>query len=328
LISLETVISGKRLEPFFGNAAADYTRALRPYSGDEITDYKFFSKLHKQGLLGFSTTKTFTSESRQGNPLPRFAWTRKFEQGIQAMGLPNVGIYNYPFEKCNMPTIASYLGKSEEEAKTMTHFVEEKAKKNSHIIAVEYNLTCPNVPGCPSCYKEDSLEHLKVVRENTSLPVFAKIGYFSEKEKLVDFGKKMEDIGINSITAINSPPGMGIDFETGKNVVKKYGGVFGRGLKPLALRTVTILYKNTNLDIIGLGGIYQYSDALEFLWAGAKAVEISSKLISELLDFEANEDVVDFHWAPFLRGFKNDIEKFMKRKRMRSLTEIIGKLEK
>lgn len=347
---LETTISGKRLEPFYGNAAADYTRVicrglLIPIPiGDETKDYRLFSELHKKGLLGFVTTKTLTSEPREGNPEPRFAWTKttyakvpplydefdfEFEQGIQSMGLPNVGIYNYPFEKCDAPTIVSYVGKSKDETKAMTKYLDEKAKKNQNIIAVEYNEACPNVPGCPSCYKEDSLEHLKKVRENTDLPIFAKIGYFPEEEKLIKFGKKAEDIGIDGITAINSPPGMEINIETRKSVVKKYGGVFGRGLKPLALRTVNILHENTDLDVIGLGGIYEYSDAIEFLLAGANALEVCSKFISKVhSSYDEKEDVVDYYWAPFLGEFKKDIENYMERKDIKSLTEIIGKLEK
>lgn len=333
---LETLISGKRIEPFFGNAAADYTRAIefqlsywsKPF--DEITDYKLFSRLVDEKLLGFITTKTLTTEPRRGNPHPRFAWTRKFVEGIQSMGLPNVGMYEYPFEECGVSTIISYVGKNIEETKAMTKYLGEKAKKNSNMFAAEYNLACPNVPGCPSCYKEDSLEHLKIVRENTSLPVFAKIGYFPEEEKLIMFGKKVEDIGINGITAINSPPGMGIDIETGSSVVKKYGGIFGRGLKPLALRTVNILHENTNLELIGLGGVYEYSDAIEFLMAGAKAIEISSRFIKDLMDYKPQdtEDIVDSYWAPFLRGFKMNTEDFMDRKGFKSLTEIIDKIER
>jgi len=312
------MIFGRRLNPFYGNAAADYTRVLK--IGDEITDFKLFSKLAKQGLLGFVTTKTLTNESRQGNPEPRFAWIRE-DLGIQSMGLPNGSIWNFPFETCDVPTLVSFTGKTKEETKTMTQFLNEKAKKS--IIAVEYNLACPNVPGCPSCYKKDSLEHLKIVRENINLPIFAKIGYFIEEERLIDFVKEAENIGINGITAINSPPAMGIDFETGKSVVKKYGGMFGRGLKPLALRTVNIIHENSNLSVIGLGGIYEYSDAIEFLRAGASAVQISSAFISKIIN--SHQEVLDV-WSEFLSDFKQTLGSYLDCKTM-SVTEIIGKLE-
>jgi dihydroorotate dehydrogenase len=320
------VISGKRLCPFYGNAAADYTRALWPELCNEITDFNLFSKITKQRLLGFVTTKTLTNEPREGNPHPRFAWIRD-DLGIQSMGLPNGSIWNFPFESCNVPTIVSFTGKATEETKTMTQFLDENARKNKNIIAVEYNLACPNVPGCPSCYKEDSLEHLKTVRENTGLPVFAKIGYFPEEEKLIMFGKKAEDIGINGITAINSPPGMGINIETGRSVVKKYGGVFGRGLKPLALRTVNILHENTNLDVVGLGGIYEYSDTIEFLIAGASAVQLCSIFINKITKVTNQEDVADI-WSKFLISFKQNLENFIDRKGIESVIEIIGKIER
>lgn len=327
---LETKICGRKFYPFYGNAAADYTRVLG--IGNEVKDYEIFSELQKEGLLGFVSTKTLTTESRAGNPEPRFAWTDDFRQGIQSMGLPNIGLYSYPFEKCDVPTIVSYVGKNKEEAKTMTLFISEKAKKNSNIEKVEYNVTCPNAKGFPSCYKKDSIEHLKVIRENTGLPVFAKIGYFPEEDKLIEFGKKLEDIGINGVTAINSPPGMGIDFEARSSVVKKYGGVFGKGLKPLALRTISILHENTNLDKIGLSGVYKYSDAIEFLLAGANAVEICSALISEVYPKD-NETVIDektveYSFKSFLEKFKNDTENFMERKKLKYLSEIIGKIER
>jgi len=319
---LETVISGIRLGLFYGNAAADYTRVSS--IGDEITDFKMFSEMTRQGLLGFVTTKTLTNEPREGNPHPRFCWIRE-DLGIQSMGLPNRGIWNFPFESCAAPTIVSFTGKNLEETKVMTKFLDEKANKN--IIAVEYNLACPNVPGCPSCYKEDSLEHLKIVRENTSLPIFAKIGYFPEEERLVAFGKNAEDIGVDGITAINSPPGMGINIETGRSVVKKYGGVFGRGLKSLALRTVNILHENTNLIVIGLGGIYDYSDALEFLRAGATAIQLCSVLNSKIVNVACQGDVLN-NWSSFLTDFKKNLENFMDKKGISSLTEIIGKIER
>jgi len=329
---LETEISGKRLNPFFGNAAADYTRAIWPETGNEIIDYEMFSKLNKDGLLGFVTTKTLTAETRKGNELPRFYIDNSLRNGIQSMGLPNVGIYNYPFEKCDAPTIVSYAGKDREETKAMTQYIGEKAKSNQNIFAVEYNLACPNVPGCPSCYKEDSLEHLKAVRENTKLPIFAKIGYFVEDCKLIDFAKRSEDLGVNGFSAINSPPGMGIDVYSGRSVVKKYGGVFGEGLKPLAVRTVNILHENTDSDIIGIGGIYKYSDSIEFLLAGANAVQISSKFISEILKnkgaFTEIWDVKkDSCWEDFLSEFKTKTEHYMRKKDIWSLEEIIGKVE-
>lgn len=325
------MISGKRLEPFFGNAAADYTRAIWPETGNEIIDYEMFSKLNKDGLLGFVTTKTLTTEARKGNDLPRFYINNALNQGIQSMGLPNVGLYNYPFEKCDAPTIVSYTGKSREEAKAMTQHIDEKAKINQNIFALEYNLACPNVPGCPSCYKEDSLDHLKTVRENTKLPVFAKIGYFVEDCRLIDFAKKSEDLGIDGFSAINSPPGMSIDIHSRSSVVKKYGGVFGKGLKPLAVRTVNILHENTDSDIIGLGGIYNYSDSIEFLLAGANAVQISSKFIKEILkNIGVFDDILDAaegsYWEDFLTEFKTNTEQYMRKKNIWSLEEIIGKL--
>lgn len=324
---LETTVCGRRLDPFWMNAAADYTRVKWPQQCNEITDYRIFSSLCKQGLQGSIETKTETFEKREGNPEPRHAWTWNMEQGIQSMGLPCVGIYSYPYEKCDSPTIASFVGKNKEETKIMTQYLDEKAKKNPNVMALTKNGACPNVPGCPSCYKEDFLEHLKVVRENTVLPIFAKIGYFPEEERLVQFGKKVEDIGINGIIAINSPPGMGIDIETGKSVVKKYGGAFGRGLKPLALRTINILHENTNLDLIGVGGMYDWSDSIEFLRAGAKAVQFSSAYNSKIAAINRQEDIVGA-LSSFLIEQKQKLESHLERKGIKSVTEIIGKIEK
>ena len=341
------MISGKRLNPFFGNAAADYTRVLN--YGNEIEDYNLFSRMNRENLLGFVTTKTLTSEPREGNPKPRIWWKTpsnyrfppfcdddfkiEYEQGIQSMGLPNVGIYNFPFEKCEVPTVVSFVGKNKDETKAMTKYVSDKAKKNQNIFQVEYNGACPNVSGCPSCYKENILEHLKIVRENIDIPIFAKIGYFPEEDRLINFGRKIEDIGINGVTAINSPPGMEINANTRKTVTAmKYGGIFGTGLKPLALRTVNILHDNTDMEIIGLGGVYKPSDAIEFLLAGANAVEIGSKFVSAVnsnyfdLTMLSNEELGGY-WRGFLMAFKKGINEYMEEKKIESLEEIIGKLD-
>jgi dihydroorotate dehydrogenase len=329
LNKLETTISGKRLEPFYGNAAADYTRVI--CGGNEIEDSKLFTRLHKQGLLGFQTTKTLTYEPRKGNDEPRFVFTG-WRQGLQSMGLPNVGIREYPFS-CDMPTIVSYTAKSLKEAEWMTRYLDEKAEEEPNIFALEYNTACPNVSGCPSCYKDDSIEHLKTIRGNTRLPVLAKIGYFPEEDSLISFGRKIEDIGINGVTAINSPPGMRI--ENGRTMTaKKHAGVFGKCLKPLGIRTINILHEKTNLsDLIGLGGIYDFSDAAEYFQAGANAVEICS-VLTDLVANPAYSDVGynggdidDLYWAPLLERFKKNAQRFMERKGIESISEIVGKLE-
>lgn len=109
--------------------------------------------------------------------------------------------------------------------------------------------------------------------------------------------------------------------------MKKYGGVFGRGLKPLALRTVNILHENTNLDVVGLGGIYEYSDTIEFLIAGASAVQLCSIFINKITKVTNQEDVADI-WSKFLISFKQNLENFIDRKGIESVIEIIGKIER
>ncbi len=157
---LETTICGRRLDPFYGNAAADYTRVKWPNSCNEVTDYLLFSNLYKKGLQGFIETKTETIEKREGNPKPRHAWTRNMEQGIQSMELPCVGIYSYPYEKCDSPTIASFVGKNKEETKTMTLYLDERAKKKpnilDHIINKEIKLVI-NIPNLNSDKKSKKI---------------------------------------------------------------------------------------------------------------------------------------------------------------------------
>lgn len=272
-MDLSTILFGKKLNPFVMNAAANYFE-------NEITDYMNFSEIVKKGFLGAVVTKTLTHEERKGNPEPRIA---RISEGkfIQSMGLPNFGYRAFPFEKIEVPTIVSYLGKDKKETEEMTRYINEKTK-GKDVIALEFNLACPNVPGCPSCYKQNGIELLKTVRENTSLPISVKIGYFSDRDQLFEFGKRILDIGINGVTAINSP--WGLSFKNNNYAVAmKYGGISGRGIKELALGTIHFLNeKFPEIELIGVGGIFTLEDALDFKRAGARAIQICSALQEQI----------------------------------------------
>ena len=154
--------------------------------------------------------------------------------------------------------------------------------------AIELNVSCPHaMGGCGSAIGQDpklTAEIVRSVKKSVKIPVFVKLT--PNVTDIVEIARHAEDAGADALTMINSlGPGMRIDIETGKPILKnRFGGLSGPAIKPIAIRCVYDVFDSVDIPIIGVGGIRDYMDVLEFLYAGASCVQIGTSIMYEGMD--------------------------------------------
>ncbi len=221
-------------------------------------------------------TKSIGLKPRDGYPNPTVI---ELEYGIlNSMGLPNPGIEEYKDEVIEVKKnggiiIGSIFGSTPEEFKTLA------VKMESYKVdALELNLSCPHASGYGLEVGQDQKLVKNIVEEvkNTvSIPVFAKIS--SNLSDISSIAKAIIDGNGDAIVAINTVKAMAIDLELGKPILaNKIGGYSGRAIKPIGVRCVYEITKEYSIPVIGVGGILSGEDVLEYIMAGATAVEIGS----------------------------------------------------
>jgi dihydroorotate dehydrogenase (NAD+) catalytic subunit len=231
---------------------------------------------------------------------------------INAIGLSNPGVENFKDElvKLNksVPAIASLYGANPEE------FSEIAARVEGLVDALELNVSCPHaMGGCGSTIGQDPLltaEIVRSVKRSVKIPVFVKLT--PNVNDIVEIALHAQDAGADALTLINSlGPGMRIDIETGKPILKnKFGGLSGPAIKPVAIRCVYDVFDSVDIPIIGVGGIRDHEDVLEFLYAGASCVQIGTSIMYEGMDI----------FGKILNG----LERFMDERGYRSVDELVG----
>lgn len=162
--------------------------------------------------------------------------------------------------------------------------------------AFELNLSCPHVKGAGMDIGKDielSCEIVKALKSETDKPVIAKL---SAMHEYVELAKSLEKAGADAIAISNTLPGMKIDIVSRKPILSNIsGGVSGPAIKPIALKCVFDLYKVLKIPVIGCGGISNFEDVLEFIMAGAKAVQIGSAVyFSKRIFYSLKESLVAF----------------------------------
>lgn len=203
---------------------------------------------------------------------------------INAMGLPNPGIDAMIDELTVLRTklrskgmvykkiIISIFGSTPEEFVYL-------AKKASHVVdAIELNLSCPHAKGYGSeigSNPKDIYDIVGAVKAEVSLPVFAKLT--PNVTDIVTLAKAAYDAGADAVVAVNTLKAMAVDIETRQPLLANIvGGYSGPGIKPVALRAVYDIFQATHGNIIGVGGIMDYEDVIEYIIVGARAVEIGT----------------------------------------------------
>ena len=282
-----------------------------PASGTFGFGYEF-AELYDINILGSLSFKGTTREPRFGNPTPRIA---ECASGmLNAVGLQNPGVDKVKeielpkLRTCfNKPVMANVSGFSIEE---YTETV-EKLDSEEDIGWFEVNISCPNVHGGGMSFgtsPEMAGEVTGAVRKITKKPIIIKLS--PNVTDIVSIAKACEAAGADGVSLINTLMGMRIDLKSRKPIIKnKTGGFSGPAIKPVAVRMVYQVYEAVKIPIVGMGGIEAAEDVIEFMLAGATAVEVGA---ANLVNPYACRDII------------LDLPRAMEKYRINSLEEIIG----
>lgn len=240
---------------------------------------KEFAKLYDLSILGGIAIKSATPKERFGNPTPRIAETPMGM--LNAIGLQNKGVQSIidnelPFlAPYDTEIIANVAGATEED------YVEVVQALNDQDVvkAYELNISCPNVKhgGMGLGTQPELAAHVtQMVKAVAQKPVYVKLS--PNVTDIVAIAKAVEAAGADGLVLINTLMGMRIDLKTGKPLLaNKTGGLSGPAIKPVAIRMVYQVASAVQIPIIGVGGITCAEDVLEFLNAGASAVEVGAQ---------------------------------------------------
>jgi len=231
---------------------------------------------------------------------------------LNAMGLPNPGVHHFGEEirevkETGVPIIVSVYGFSSEEfAKVAEVAVKMEAD------ALELNVSCPHVEETGAEIGSNSelvAEVVKKVKNKVDKPVFVKL-----TPNVADIGevaKAAVEAGADAITAINTVRAMAIEIETAQPLLaNKVGGLSGPAIKPIAVRCVYEIYREVDVPVIGCGGITSWRDAVEFMLAGASAIQIGT--------------AIAFKGLAVFKSVTRGIEAYVKKKGFRNVKEIVG----
>lgn len=242
-------------------------------SGAEI------DRFHDISDIGAVVVKSVTVEPREGLPTPRMAETPSGM--LNAIGLQNPGIdawlaRDLPYlQGRGAATVVSVAGKTVEEFRD----VARKLRRAGGVVALEVNLSCPNVEHRGLVFATDprqAAEVIAAVKREADVPVLAKLT--SDVTDVVTVATAVVEAGADGLTLINTVLGMAIDAETGRpRLSNTYGGLSGPAIKPIALRNVHQVHAALpDVPIIGCGGARSATDVVEFLRVGASAVQIGT----------------------------------------------------
>ena len=230
--------------------------------------------------LGGIVTKTVTLKPRPGNPPPRIVETPAGM--LNAIGLQNVGVEQFVTAK--LPYLAaldpivlvSIMGYTTGEFVALAKRLDGLAG----VDGLELNLSCPNVAydaGARMFAHDAELtaEVVQAVRAVTTLPVVAKLG--PDVTDITAIGRAAQDAGADALAVMNTIPGMVIDLERRRPVLANVtGGLSGPAIRPIAVRLTYQLVRAVTVPVVGIGGIVDHRDALQFLLAGARSVQVGT----------------------------------------------------
>lgn len=273
--------------------------------GEEFADFIDISR------LGGIVVKGTTGECRQGNPYPRMAETPSGM--LNAVGLQNVGVDSFcdkvyhRIKDIDTNIIVNVSGSSIEE------YCEVASKINAleNIPAIELNISCPNVKKGGMGFgtnPEMAAQVVGAVRKVYDKTLIVKLT--PNVTSIVDIAKAVEDAGADSVSLINTMLGMAIDVEKRRPYLSTItGGLSGPCVKPVAVRMVWQVAHAVKIPVVGLGGISCANDALEFLMAGATAIEVGT---ANFIDPTVTVKIVE------------GLEEYCNRHGIKDINEIIG----
>jgi len=272
-----------------------------------------FSDFFDLGILGGVVTKGLSLAPKEGNSTPRIVETHCGM--INSIGLENIGIQRFINEKLPLlrkfdtHVIVNFFGTTEDEYVRAAHELDKQG-----ISALEMNVSCPNVKkgGIEFGRDPEGLHNLvKKVRDACSKPIIVKLSPMVTD--ITAMAQAVKDSHADAVTCANTLPAMAIDEKTRRPVLGNVtGGLSGPAIKPVALKIVWDVFRAVKIPIIASGGIMAAKDVIQFMLAGASAVQIGSAGLRD----------------PFCYvKISQDIRKYMAENHMRTITEIIGALE-
>ena len=306
----ENTIKLFRVEPSLSTSIGTLTleRPTILASGILGISLDIFERLYRSGA-GAVVTKSLSKEPWDGYVNPTI-FSVKGGGWLNAVGLANPGateFSNMISKSHEVPIIVSLVGSTEDDFDFMV-----KQFENCKISAYELNLSCPHVAKVGLEVGDDVelvKKIVKKVKSNTNIPVIAKVG-LGTTNYLDTVGAACE-AGADGITAINTIRAMAIDVETQKPILSnKIGGLSGTPIKPIAVRCVYEISSKFDVPIIGCGGISTWQDAVEFILAGASAVQFGS--------------VLGEHWTEVFAEINNGIKNYMDKNGYSKMSEMIG----
>ncbi len=236
-----------------------------------------FNELYDIGMLGGVSTKGLTLEPRLGNPVPRIAESRGVI--LNAVGLQNPGVEHFIkydlawLKSTGTAVIANVAGKTLDDYKNICE------KLDGLVDMIEMNISCPNVKsgGMAFGIKPETVEEVTTYAKRglKKTPLMVKLS--PNVESIAANAKAAERGGADAISLINTLTGMAIDIERRKPIIaNNTGGVSGAGVKPIAVRMTYEAAQAVKIPVVGMGGITCAEDAIEFLMAGATAVQVGT----------------------------------------------------
>ncbi len=237
-----------------------------------------YSQFYDLSKLGAIMIKATTPEPRYGNPTPRVAET---DAGmLNAIGLQNPGLKKVISEELaflngyDVPIIANIAGSMVEDYVQ----VAREISKERNVHALELNISCPNVKEGGITFGTDpdvAKAVTKAVKEVSEVPVYVKLS--PNVTNIVEMATAVEAGGADGLTMINTLVGMRLNVKTGKPIIaNRTGGLSGPAIKPVAIRMIYEVSQKVSIPIIGMGGISNAEDVIEFFYAGASAVAVGT----------------------------------------------------
>ena len=238
---------------------------------------KEYGEFYPLSALGGICTKGLTLKKREGNPPPRVAET--YGGMLNSVGLQNPGIEHYLAEddkrlaKEDVVVIANIAGSTLEDYIAIGERIND-----SHADMVELNISCPNVKQGGMAFgvlPKNVEEVTRAVKNVCKKPVITKLS--PNVSCIADNARAAEAGGADSVSLINTLSGMAVNYKTRRPILaNNNGGMSGPCVKPVALKMVWECYNAVKIPIIGLGGITTYTDVLEFMICGARAVQVGT----------------------------------------------------
>jgi|TARA_B100000378_G_C17973666_1_gene387990 dihydroorotate dehydrogenase (NAD+) catalytic subunit len=265
--------------------------------------------------IGAIVTKSITLNPREGNPPPRIVETPSGM--INSIGLANIGVDKYinemlpVYEEIGSPIIMNIAGSSMEE---YIKVLQQMEAVSSNIVGYEINISCPNVKEGGMEFGVDCNMTEKLTKELRKLTDRLLIMKLSPNVTDISaIATSSENGGADAVSAVNTVVGMSIDHKTGKNnIYTTYGGLSGPAIKPVGLACVHKVYNSVKIPIIGIGGIVNSSDVIEYILAGSIAVQVGT---ANYRDPGISEKIL------------NDLNSYLDEQELDSIDSLIGSVK-